>query len=344
MKAHVSEEKKAKVAELTSLISKYPIVGIIDMENLPASQLQAIIKKVRSNIKVVMTKKRLLKIIFNNCEKEKPNIISLISEMKGMPALILANENPFLIFKLLKKNMSPAPAKAGQTAPFDIKIPAGPTPFAPGPVISELSSIGLKTGVENGKVAIKEEAVVVKEGEVIKPKVAEILTRLDIKPMKVGLNIVAIYENGMILKKDVLDIDEDKFIADLEKACRDAFNLGIEAGIINSITLVPMIQKAFRNSKALALEQDILTDLTVGNVLAKAEAQINSLKNIANIDTTKVNEESKPEEKIEAPVEKPAEESKAPAEPKAEEPKPDSAEPKQEEAQTEPKSEPETQA
>ena len=39
-----------------------------------------------------------------------------------------------------------------------------------------------------------------------------------------------------------------------------------------------MILKAFTDAKALAIAQDILTDTTVGDVFAKAERQMMSVK------------------------------------------------------------------
>ena len=50
--------------------------------------------------------------------------------------------------------MTPAPAKEGQLAPFDIVVPKGPTPFGPGPIIGELQKIGLPAAIEAGKIGI----------------------------------------------------------------------------------------------------------------------------------------------------------------------------------------------
>ena len=69
-----------------------------------------------------------------------------------------------------------------------------------------------------------------------------------------------------------------------------------------------LIGKAARQSKALALEANILTKETVGNVLAKADAQAKALK-------AKVPEAPVEEKKEEKPEEKPAEEAKQEAKP-----------------------------
>jgi large subunit ribosomal protein L10 len=160
------------------MIRDYPVVGLLDVEGIPASTLREMRDKLRSHATIIMTKKRLMRIIFSDLENERPGIKGLDSHFVGMPALILTKENPFKIASLLRKSRTPAHARGGQIAPKDIVIPKGPTAFPPGPIISELGAIGLKTGVEGGKVAVKEDSVVAREGEPIKQKVADVLDKI----------------------------------------------------------------------------------------------------------------------------------------------------------------------
>jgi large subunit ribosomal protein L10 len=165
-------------------------------------------------------------------------------------------------------------------------VNAGPTPFAPGPVIGELGSIGIKTGIEGGKIVIKSDTVVVKEGQKIDAKVAGLLTRLGITPMDIGLNLIAVYEDGTIYGKEILSVDEKQFMEDIMTAARYAVNLSVEAGFPTKDTMELMISSAFRNARALALSEDIVTDATVGDIFAKAERQMLSVKEAAKIDLT----------------------------------------------------------
>ena len=141
-----------------------------------------------------------------------------------------------------------------------------------------MGAFKIKTGVENGKVAIKQDSVVAKAGDIISAALAGVLSRLGIAPMELGLDITAVYENGIIYKRDVLDIDEQKYIDNITSGHRWAINLGVEAGILNAITAEIMLQKAFRESKGLALEANILADAVTGELLAKAERQMLSVK------------------------------------------------------------------
>ena len=304
----VAEYKKNIVKEFHELIKEYPIVGILNMQNMPAAQLQNMRGKLRDTVVMRMSRKTLIKLALEKGKTEKKDIEKLAEHLGGMPAFIFTKDNPFRLFKIIKKSRSKAPAKAGQIAPNDIVVKAGPTPFAPGPIIGELGQIGIKTSVEQGKVAVQEDTVVVKDGEEISNEVAAVLSRLDIRPMEIGLDLVAAYENGTIYTKKILDVDEEEFLNNLMKAGRDALGLAIEVGYFTKDTVIMLVQKSFNESKALVLSQDIITDMFAGEVLAKAEAQASALKDAAKIEVS----EKKAEVKEETAEEKSKEEAEKP--------------------------------
>lgn len=276
--AHVAQFKKDKVKEMVQLMVDYPIVGAVNMENLPAPQLQTMRAKLRKDVVMVMTKRRLIKIALEEAKARKPGIEQLEQYLLGMPALLFTKGNPFALSRTLRQNKSPAPAKAGQTAPNDIIIPAGPTPFAPGPVIGEFGAIGVKAGVEAGKVAVKADTVVARAGEKIKPKVAEILTRLGITPMEVGLDLTAVFENGIIYRKDLLSVDDKEYLTRLANASRWSFNLAMFTAYPTKLTMPLLIGKAFNDSKALGRSQNIFEKEVMPELLAKAHRAMLGLR------------------------------------------------------------------
>jgi large subunit ribosomal protein L10 len=276
----ISDKNKKVVKELTKLIDSYPIVGVVDMTNLPSPQLQKMKKSLRGKVLVRMGKGRLIKLAL---EKGSKDLSGLIEKVRGMPALVLTNDNPFKLYKNLSKSKSSAPAKAGQIAPKDVTVPEGKTPFAPGPIIGELGQLGIKSGIEDGKVAVKAAKTVVKEGEVFSGKVAEILTRLSILPMEVGLNIVAVWENGTVFDRKTLDIDEEAFMKDLVRLHSEALNLAVKIAYPSKDTIKLLITKAHRDASGLADGQDILTSENINRLLAKADAQANALKTEAKL-------------------------------------------------------------
>lgn len=272
------ELKTKTVQEYEDLVEKYPIVGAVNMENLPTKQLQNMRAQLRGDVVIKVGKRRLMTIALQNASKKHKGLEKLIPHLKGMPGLLFTKENPFSLYKTLDKNKSTAPAKAGQIAPKDIIVPAGPTGFAPGPVIGELGQVGVAAGIENGKVAVRKDSKVASEGDEISPLLAGLLVRLGIEPMEIGLALTATYEDGNIFTKDILAIDEQEYIDNITTAHRWAFNLAMDAGILTKETIELMIAKAFKDSRGLGVEQGILNDATTDLILAKVERTAKGLQ------------------------------------------------------------------
>ncbi|MFH1181407.1 MAG: 50S ribosomal protein L10 [Candidatus Woesearchaeota archaeon] len=258
--AKVAQYKKDNVAQLAKLMQQYPIIGIVNMQNLPAAQLQSMRTKLRKDVLILMSKKPFMARAFENVKAEKPGIEKLAENFGGMPALLFTKENPFKLASIIRKNKSKAAAKPGQTAPFDIIVPAGATPFTPGPIISELSSVGLKTGVEGGKIVIRDDKVVVRAGEAISQKLSGVLAKLGIQPIDIGLDLVAIYDNGTIYGRDVLSVDDQHYIDQIKQAARESLGLAVFIGYPTAESVKMMIGKAFRDAKGLAIGKKILNE------------------------------------------------------------------------------------
>lgn len=290
----VSDAKKQLVQKLASEIQHSPLVGLLDFQNLPAPQLSKMKRMLRmQGVHMIMTRKRLLNLALQQSGKDK--ILSLTEKMKGMPALLLSSGNPFALYSLIKKNRSEAPAKPGQTAPRDLMVRAGPTSFAPGPIISELAAVGIKTKVEGGKLAVIQDTVIVKEGQVISQKVSETLKRLDIKPMEIGLTIVAVWEKGLVFDASQLDIDETAFAKSIQEAVQSGLNLAVEIAYPATDIIELLLQKAFNEAKFLSLEQNILNEATADEIIGRIEREALALKEAAGIEIPeKSNEKSHP--------------------------------------------------
>lgn len=267
--AHVSQLKKDIVKELLANIEKYKIIGAVNLDGLPSKQLQNMRASLRSDdVKVIMTKRRIIKIALEESKKE--GVKELIPYLKGMPALIFTNDNPFKLFKQLEKSKSSAPAKAGQVAPVDVVVKAGPTSFAPGPIIGELGGVGIKAGINAGKVEIKQESVVLKEGETFTAQLAGILSRLEVFPMEIGLALTAACEDGLIYDKKVLAVDEQEYIDNVTNCATWALNLSVEAGVYNKDNIDILIGKSSTESTNLAMEATIYADTVMDQIVGKA--------------------------------------------------------------------------
>ncbi|MBW3017488.1 50S ribosomal protein L10 [Candidatus Woesearchaeota archaeon] len=308
--------KKRLVKDYAKKIKEFPVIGIVNLHAMPAAQLAQMRGKLRSSgVEIAGGRKNLFRLAIEQAKKDKPGIEKLEESLNGLPAFIFSKGNPFSLCKTLDKGKIAAPAKPGDVAPKDIVVPAGPTPFAPGPVISELAACKIKTKIEGGKINIVAPATVAKQGEEISGQLSSILLRLGITPMEIGLDLVAAYENGLVFSKQVLTIDDVQFQHNIEAAARHAVNLSVFAGILTDSTTEMIIQKAFRDAKGLATECNIMADAVAEELVMKAERQMMALSSQLDIKV------EAPEPKKEETTEKPAEEPKAeeaPAEEKKE--------------------------
>ena len=267
---HNKETKRKEIDALTEHIDDAQVVAAVNIQGLPSKQLNEMRAELRGDAQVRMSKVTLIKRAFEKSQKE--DITELSEHFKGMPALLFTEKNPFKLFQLLKESKSPAPIKAGQEAPKDIVIPEGPTSFAPGPILGQLGGMGVKAGIEGGKVAVKKDAVVAEEGDIVDEDLAGILNRLEIYPVEIGLNITAVYEDGSILTRNVLDIEIEEYKTDVMVAASDAFKLATAQHIATPETITHLVQDAHRNARTLAIEQAMPTTETITELLGKANS------------------------------------------------------------------------
>ncbi len=275
--AHVAQWKKDEVDLLNGLIREYPVVGVVNMENMPAKQLQKMRTLLRGDVVIKMSRKSMMQLAIEKASKEERGINALSEHVSGQPAFIFSKMNPFKLNKILQKNRTTAPAKPESIAPVDITVKKGATSFPPGPLLGELQMVGIPASIEKGKIVIKSDKTVVKKGERVSANLAMAISRLGIEPIEIGINLMSVYEGGTVFLPDVLSIDEVKVMEDIMLAYQQALNLSIDAGYIVEENADVMISKAFRDAKALALEAVIFEKDVMDQILAKAYSQMLSV-------------------------------------------------------------------
>ena len=122
--------------------------------------------------------------------------------------------------------------------------------------------------------------------------------------MEVGLDLVAVYENGLIYGRDVLSVDEKEYKNRLANASRWAFNLAVYTSYPTKETINTLLGKAHNDAKAIGIAQNIFDKGIIEVLLGKAQQQMMSLKETANIEVfetkhEKVEEKQKIESKKE---------------------------------------------
>ena len=112
------EQKEEKVDEFKTKIEDYPVVGLLDMHNLPSRQLQQMKKEMKEFANIKMSKKTLMQIAIDQAEKD--DIEQLEDNDATQPAFIFSNKDPFQLYRLILDNKTSAAAVGGETAPNNI--------------------------------------------------------------------------------------------------------------------------------------------------------------------------------------------------------------------------------
>ena len=275
------EEKKKIVEELTNLFNSYKTIAFIDFYKMPTYQFQQIKEKLRKRAIIKYVKKSLLFKAIENVRKEKFD--EFLKYLPNQIGILFTNEHPIKIYKEIRKYASYREARAGDVAPSDIIIKPQITNLPPGPAISELQSVGLIVGIEKGKIAIKKEKLLVKKGETIDAKVANVLQKIGIKPIEVFLNITAMYHDGLIFPKEILEIREEDIINDLMKANNAAFNLALRMVYPTKKVVEKILEKCFKEAKYLSIEVKYPTKENIKDLLFKGYLIADNLRKVSGV-------------------------------------------------------------
>ena len=243
------EQKKKIVSELAEKLKNSKTLLLASTKSLPSSQFHKIKKSLRGKAELRVVKKTILNRAI--LATEKGSLQNLKDYIKSDVAVLISEEDAFELSSILSENQSPVKAKSGDIAPEDIRVEQGPTDLPPGPAISELSGVGLKVSVEGGKLAIKQGATLVKEGEKINEKVASVLAKLNITPMKVGFIPIAAYDSVSETIYTEIKIDKPAALEELRVSISKSLGFAVKIIYTTDKTIPYLIAKAGLQEKAL---------------------------------------------------------------------------------------------
>ncbi|MDD1720387.1 MAG: 50S ribosomal protein L10 [Euryarchaeota archaeon] len=276
-KTHRPAWKDAEVASIKEQVQRHSITAIVSIKEIPAQQLQ----KIRAELRAVATLKVARNtLIYRALEESGEQAFSLFSSVEGQTALIFTELSPFRLFKLLESSRRPAPAKAGDIAPQDIIVEKGPTSFRPGPIVGDLQNAGIPAAIEKGKIVIRESKTVVKAGERINARVADVLQRLEIFPMEVGLYLRAAYDGETLYRPEDLYIDEQAYAHKFVTAVSNALHLSINAAYPTRLTISALLQRGLQEAVNLAVNAEIFEPDVIEILLSRAQANALTLTNV----------------------------------------------------------------
>jgi large subunit ribosomal protein L10 len=278
--AKVAQWKRELVDELVKKLETYPVVGILDLSDVPASQFQQMRQQLEGKAEIKVARRILFGIAIEQASEKNPKLRELIKHLRGQIALIFTSMNPFKLWKFLDENKASAPAKPGRPVPKDITIPAGETDFPPGPIIGELQRVGLKARIQAGKIVILDDCTLLKEGDTVSVEVAEVLSRFGIQPREIGFNILAAFDGSVVYPGDVLVVDDEKVRGQLQMAYVSSLNLSLEVDYPTSANIRLLIGRASLHVYNLAMDASYPTKEVMSQLLGRAGVEMLGLASL----------------------------------------------------------------
>ena len=277
---HYPKKKRLMYQELQDLPTKYNVIALSKMTKVRATQLMAIRKKFRNDIKIRIIKN---KVAIRAFEKVKgiAGIENLSKQLEGQCALMFTNISPFKLNLVFAQNKVFLAAKGGDVASKEVVVPAGNTGITPGPVLSEFKVANVQTRIDQGTIWVSRDTIVAKPGDVISVPLASLLSKLNIKPIEAGISVNFAIAEGLVFKEQDLRINLDEYRDELVRSFQQALALATEAGYMVPETVKPLLAKAQQQARSVAAEAGYLTPETAEIVLPLGQARANALANKA---------------------------------------------------------------
>ena len=270
--AFVADWKRTEVSEIQNFVQSAGVVGVVNVTGIGAKQMLAMRESLRAlGVKLRMSRNRLLKLALADAAKTKKGVDQVVDAFgPNQLALLSSDESPFKIFQMLTESQTQAPAKGGEIASYDIILEKGPTPFPAGPIVGDFQNAGFPAAIEKGKIVIRKKHTAVAEGEVISAEVAAALTKLEIYPITVGMQLLGAFDGETFYLSDVLNIDMDEFRSKVQSATGQAFNLAFNTRYFTGSVMQPLLSKAHNEALAVAISTSYPSESTIKALLSKA--------------------------------------------------------------------------
>ncbi|WP_336002486.1 50S ribosomal protein L10 [Halorientalis halophila] len=270
----IPQWKKEEVDELVDTLESYDSIGIVNIAGIPSRQLQAMRRNLHGTAELRVSRNTLMARALDEVDDGLEDLTEYIG---GQVGLIGTNANPFTLFQQLEESKTAAPINDGEVAPNDIVIPEGDTGMDPGQFVGELQAVGAEARIQEGSIQVMADSTVLEAGEVVDSQLANVLSELGIEPKEVGLDLQAVFADGVVFEPEELELDVEEYRADIEAATAAAQNLSINAVYPTAQTVGSLLGKGAGEAKSVGLQAAIEDEELMPDLVSKADGQVRAL-------------------------------------------------------------------
>jgi len=260
----VTEAKREYEARLNSLMTKYSKVLFLQVDNVRSQQIHEVRRDLRGKAVFLMGKKTLqAKCIDLRAASDKATdtdrafheSCNTLNLLKGNSGLLFTNADLKEVSDILDKHRIQAPARVGAVAPCDVVIPAGNTGMEP-TMTSFFQALNIATKIAKGTVEIINDKKVLSQGEKVDNSTATLLQKLKISPFYYQLEVICVWDRGVVFTKADLSITDETVEKYLLEGISNVTALSLGAGIPTAATLPIVLADAFKTLLAASVATD----------------------------------------------------------------------------------------
>lgn len=257
----ITPAKHAYEDHLMECLTKYSRVLFVGMDNVRSQQVHDVRRALRGKAVFLMGKKTLQAKIVNKRAQSKnasaeakqfAEECELHNLLSGNTGLVFTNEDVREITAVLDAHRVKAPARVGAIAPCDVVIPAGNTGMEPTQT-SFFQALNIATKISKGMVEIVTEKKVLTTGEKVDNSTAMLLQKLAISPFYYQVEVMSVYDRGVLFTREDLKISEDMIEQMVVEGMSNVAAMSLGAGIPTPSTIGHMVMDAFKNLLAISV-------------------------------------------------------------------------------------------
>jgi len=248
-------QKELYFEKLKQLISNYPSVFIVNVDNVGSNQMHQIRVALRGKGVVLMGKNTMVRRALRSIIADYPQLERLLPHVRGNIGFVFTSSDLDEIRSVITANKVAAPARAGALAPRDVSVPAGNTGMEPGKT-SFFQALGIPTKIARGTIEIVSDVQVVTAGTRVGPSEATLLNMLNISPFTYGMTVVQIYDQGNVFPPDVLDVSTDELVNRFLTGVKTIAALSLALNYPTIVSVTHSLVNAYKNLLAIALVTD----------------------------------------------------------------------------------------
>jgi large subunit ribosomal protein LP0 len=248
-------DKEIYFQKLKELLSKYPSIFIVNVDNVGSNQMHQIRLALRGKGVVLMGKNTMVRRALRTILSDSPQFEKLLPHVKGNIGFVFTSGDLKEIREIIVANKVAAPARAGAFAPKDVTVPAGNTGMEPGKT-SFFQALGIPTKIARGTIEIVSDVKVVVAGTRVGTSEATLLNMLNISPFTYGMTVVQIFDQGNVFDSSVLDIDENELIDRFLSGIKTIAAISLAINYPTVVSVVHSLVNAYKNLIAVSLATD----------------------------------------------------------------------------------------